>query len=142
MCRSKHVEPSINFEIINSITSCILLVFLLSHTTMPGSMNIKFNLLHYFYVRPHLHSFPHVQNYDCSCCLVRTTNSRIVTWLNGFMNNISSVKSRNYKSLFNCFGNYFELNFHCTGFNHWHTLRIAHLQQSHNSKFGIFELLE
>ena len=28
-CRSKHVEPSINFGIINSITSCILLVFLL-----------------------------------------------------------------------------------------------------------------
>ena len=30
MCRSKHVEPSINFGIINSITRCILLAFLLS----------------------------------------------------------------------------------------------------------------
>jgi hypothetical protein len=28
---SKHVEPSVNFGIINSITSCILLIFLLSH---------------------------------------------------------------------------------------------------------------
>jgi hypothetical protein len=26
VCRSKHVEPSINFWIINSITRCILLV--------------------------------------------------------------------------------------------------------------------
>ena len=41
MCRSKHVEPSVNSGIINSITSCILLVFLLSHTKMHGSMNIK-----------------------------------------------------------------------------------------------------
>ena len=32
MCRSKHVEPSINFGIIISIISCILLVFLLSST--------------------------------------------------------------------------------------------------------------
>ena len=31
VCRSKHVEPLINFGIINSITSCILLVFLLNH---------------------------------------------------------------------------------------------------------------
>ena len=38
--RSKHVGPSINFRIINSVTSCILLVFLLSLTTMHGSMNI------------------------------------------------------------------------------------------------------
>ena len=28
VCRSKHVEPSVNFGIINFITSCILLVFL------------------------------------------------------------------------------------------------------------------
>ena len=42
VCRSKHVQPSVNFGIINSITTCILLVFLLSHTTMHGSMNIKF----------------------------------------------------------------------------------------------------
>jgi len=41
VCRSKHVEPSLNFGIINSITSCILLVLLLSRTTMHGSMNIK-----------------------------------------------------------------------------------------------------
>jgi hypothetical protein len=32
VCRSKHVEPSLNYGIINSITGCILLVFLLSHT--------------------------------------------------------------------------------------------------------------
>jgi hypothetical protein len=31
VCRSKHAEPSINCGVINSITSCILLVFLLSH---------------------------------------------------------------------------------------------------------------
>jgi hypothetical protein len=42
VCRSKHVEPSVNLGIINSITSRILLVFLLSHTTMHGSMNISF----------------------------------------------------------------------------------------------------
>jgi hypothetical protein len=30
VCRSKHVEPSINFGIINSIASCILLAFLLN----------------------------------------------------------------------------------------------------------------
>jgi len=45
VCRSKHVEPSVHFGIINSITSCILLVFLLSHTTMYGSMNIKFMII-------------------------------------------------------------------------------------------------
>jgi hypothetical protein len=38
---SKHVEPSVNFGIINSIRGCILM-FLLSHITMHGSMNIKF----------------------------------------------------------------------------------------------------
>jgi len=31
VCRSKYVEPSINFGIVSSITSCILLVFLLNH---------------------------------------------------------------------------------------------------------------
>ena len=35
VCRWKHVEPSINFGIINSITSCILLVFLLSVQSSP-----------------------------------------------------------------------------------------------------------
>jgi len=44
VCRSKHVEPSINFGIINSITSWILLVFLLSHT-IQESMNIKYILV-------------------------------------------------------------------------------------------------
>jgi hypothetical protein len=39
--RAPDVEPSVNSGIINSTTSCILLVFLLSHTTMHGSMNIK-----------------------------------------------------------------------------------------------------
>jgi len=33
---------NMEFGIINSITSCILLVFVLSHTAMHGSMNIKF----------------------------------------------------------------------------------------------------
>jgi len=41
VCLSKHVEPSINFGIINSITSCILLVFPLNHTTMLGVVHIK-----------------------------------------------------------------------------------------------------
>jgi len=41
VCRSKHVEPSVNFGIINSVTSCILLVFLLSHTAMHESMDIN-----------------------------------------------------------------------------------------------------
>jgi hypothetical protein len=45
VCRSKHVEPLINFGIINSNTSCILLVFLLSHTAMHGSMDIKVKVL-------------------------------------------------------------------------------------------------
>jgi hypothetical protein len=45
VCRSKHVKPSINFGIINSITSCILLVFLLSHTTMHESMNTNWYVL-------------------------------------------------------------------------------------------------
>jgi len=36
MCRSKHVEPSVNFGIINSITSCTLLVFLLSALHVSG----------------------------------------------------------------------------------------------------------
>ena len=40
----KHVEPSINFGIINSITRLHLVgfFFLLIHTAMHGSMNIKF----------------------------------------------------------------------------------------------------
>jgi hypothetical protein len=40
--RSKHVEPSINFGIIISITRLHpVWLFLLIHTTMHGSMNIK-----------------------------------------------------------------------------------------------------
>jgi hypothetical protein len=55
VCRSKHVDPSKNFGIINSITSFILLVFLLSHTTLHGSMNIK--VYPVYVVPPHCHWF-------------------------------------------------------------------------------------
>jgi hypothetical protein len=51
VCRSKHVEPSINFGITNSITrfaSCWL--FLLINTAMHGSRNIKKN--HKLYLQP------------------------------------------------------------------------------------------
>jgi hypothetical protein len=51
VCRSKHVEPSINFGIINFITSCILSVFLLSHTTMHRSMNIKFEVVYFWMMK-------------------------------------------------------------------------------------------
>jgi len=42
VCRSKHVEPSINFGIINSITKLHLVgISTESSSTMHGSMNIK-----------------------------------------------------------------------------------------------------
>jgi len=79
VCRSKHVEPSINFEIVNSITSCILLVFLLSHTTMHGSTNIKINrkkFAHhssksdqaYASRRIHVHIYNMLQAFTEICC--------------------------------------------------------------------------
>ena len=44
MYRSKHVEPSINFEIINSITKLHLVGISTESSTMHGSMNIKFSV--------------------------------------------------------------------------------------------------
>ena len=41
VCLSKHVEPSINFGIINSITKLHLVGISTVSTTMPGSMNIR-----------------------------------------------------------------------------------------------------
>ena len=41
MCRSKHVEPSINFGIINSITKLHLVGISTESSTMHGSVNIK-----------------------------------------------------------------------------------------------------
>ena len=41
VCRSKHVEPSINFGIINSITKLHLIGISTESSTMHGSMNIK-----------------------------------------------------------------------------------------------------
>ena len=41
MCPSKHVEPSINFGIINSITKLHLVGISTESSTMHGSMNIK-----------------------------------------------------------------------------------------------------
>ena len=41
MCRSKHVEPSINFGIINSITKLHLDGISTESSTMHESMNIK-----------------------------------------------------------------------------------------------------
>jgi len=43
VCRSKDAEPSINFGVINSITSCILLVFLLSHIMRFELSNFSFS---------------------------------------------------------------------------------------------------
>ena len=42
MCRSKHVQPSINFGIINSITKLHLVGISTESSTMQGSMNIKY----------------------------------------------------------------------------------------------------
>jgi hypothetical protein len=42
LSRSKHVEPSINFGIINSITKLHIVGFSTESSTMHGSMNIKF----------------------------------------------------------------------------------------------------
>jgi len=42
VCRSKHVEPSINFGIINSITKLHLVGISAESSTMHGSMNMKF----------------------------------------------------------------------------------------------------
>jgi len=42
VCRSKHVEPSINFGIINSITKLHLVGISTESSMMHGSMNIKF----------------------------------------------------------------------------------------------------
>ena len=42
MCRSKHVEPSINFGIINSVTKLHIVGISTESSTMHGSMNIKF----------------------------------------------------------------------------------------------------
>jgi hypothetical protein len=41
VCHSKHAEPSINFEIINSITKLHLVGISTGSSTMHGSMNIK-----------------------------------------------------------------------------------------------------
>jgi hypothetical protein len=41
VCRSKHVEPSINFGIINSITELHLVGISTESSTMHKSMNIK-----------------------------------------------------------------------------------------------------
>ena len=40
MCRSKHVEPSVNFGIINSITKLHLVGISAESSAMHGSMNI------------------------------------------------------------------------------------------------------
>ena len=45
MRRSKHVEPSINFGIINSITKLHLVVISTESSTLHGSMNIKFRIM-------------------------------------------------------------------------------------------------
>ena len=42
MCLSKHVEPSKNFGIINSITKLHLVGISTELSTMHGSMNVKF----------------------------------------------------------------------------------------------------
>jgi len=44
MMSSKHVEPSINFGIINSVTKLHLVGISTESSTMHGSMNIKFCL--------------------------------------------------------------------------------------------------
>jgi len=49
MCRSKHVEPSINFGIINSITKLHLVGISTESSTMHGSMNNRFWNLYYTY---------------------------------------------------------------------------------------------
>jgi len=41
VCSSKHVEPSVNFEIINSVTKLHLVGISTESSTMHGSMNIK-----------------------------------------------------------------------------------------------------
>jgi hypothetical protein len=41
VCRSKHVEPSINFGTINSITKLHLVGISTESSMMHGSMNIK-----------------------------------------------------------------------------------------------------
>jgi len=41
VCRSKHVEPSKNFGIINSITKLHLVGISTEQSTMHGSMSIK-----------------------------------------------------------------------------------------------------
>jgi len=44
VCRSKHVEPSINFGIINSITKLHLAGISTESSTRHGSMNIKYSI--------------------------------------------------------------------------------------------------
>ena len=41
VCRSKHVEPAINFGIINSITKLHLVGISIDSSTMHGAMNSK-----------------------------------------------------------------------------------------------------
>jgi hypothetical protein len=42
VCRSKHVEPSVNFGIINSITKLHLVGISTESSTLHGSINMKF----------------------------------------------------------------------------------------------------
>ena len=44
MFRSKHVEPSVNYGLINSITKLHLVGISTESSTMHGSINIKFTL--------------------------------------------------------------------------------------------------
>jgi len=43
VCPSKHVEPSVNYGIISSITKLHLVGISTESSTMHGSMNIKFH---------------------------------------------------------------------------------------------------
>jgi len=66
VCRSKHVEPSINFGIINSITSCILSVFLWrQRVELQEVVKRKIDYIAYFrkfQVGNVLKEFQHVRN--------------------------------------------------------------------------------
>ena len=82
MCRWKHVEPTINFGIINSITKLHLVGISTESSTMHGSMNVKFEKNMYCYVHvllPFLRynwvdSTPDYNLGDQVLCLIFVTN--------------------------------------------------------------------
>jgi hypothetical protein len=66
VCRSKHVEPLINFEIINSITRLHLVGYfywLILRCTDPWILNLFFIYFIYIYIHTHTHIYIHTHTH-------------------------------------------------------------------------------